>query len=137
MSLPIITGLYAGLLGVLLFILTVRVGIIRGKTGISLYHGDNESLAVRIRQHGNFTEYVPLALLLVAFAEMSGASTTMIHALGGTLLAARILHPFGISYNKASTPARALGTLATSGVILVSAGWAIYQFYLSCGCNAS
>ena len=36
MQLPIVTGLYAGLLGIFLCVLTAQVGILRGKLGISL-----------------------------------------------------------------------------------------------------
>ena len=44
MQLPIITGLYAGLLGIFLCVLTAQVGILRGKLGISLYDGGDKQL---------------------------------------------------------------------------------------------
>ncbi len=39
--------------------------MMRGKTGISILHGDNMDLAEKMRRHQIFVEYVPLALITV------------------------------------------------------------------------
>ncbi|NNC55212.1 MAG: hypothetical protein HKO07_05785, partial [Pseudomonadales bacterium] len=53
-----ITLLYAGLLSILLLVLSYRVVQIR-RQGIALGDGGDLTLQRRIRAHGNFTEYVP------------------------------------------------------------------------------
>lgn len=58
-----ITGLYAAVLTVVGLTLMNRVGRIRDRTGVSILHGDDMHLALAMRQHGNFIETVPLALI--------------------------------------------------------------------------
>jgi hypothetical protein len=61
-------------------------------------HGDaaNAQLRSAIRAHAHFAEYVPIIALMVMTLEMSGLPETSIHGLMGTLLVARLLHPFGM-----------------------------------------
>ena len=84
-----ITALYAGLLAVLLFVLSIRVIGLRGNPAFSFIargKGDDELLQRAIRAHGNFTEYVPMMLILLAFLELSDASELKLHLLGGGFL---------------------------------------------------
>ena len=87
MTAPITTGLYAGLLGLLLIVLSMRVVQNRWRAKVGLGHGGDKALRKAIRIHGNFIEYVPLALLLMALIEMNGAQPPWLHGLGGALLA--------------------------------------------------
>jgi uncharacterized protein len=114
-----ITGLYAAALGILAVVLTVRVIILRAQTGISIMHGDNPRLAERIRQHGNLTESVPIALILLGLAEAGGATVLWMHIAGGLLLAGRLVHPFGINATQATNPARIAGQTATLAAIVL------------------
>ena len=91
MTLPAITGLYAGILGFLFIVLSARVSIMRAKLGISLYHADDHGMGVAVRQHGNLAENLAFALVLIALVEMSGGPAWAIHSLGG------VLHWSGIS----------------------------------------
>ena len=115
-----ITSIYAAALGLLGIALTVQVIAIRAKSGVSFLHGDNMALAEKIRRHGNFFEFAPMALILLAMAEASGAPRGFLHATGGILLAARIIHPFGIRHDRGKTPARVLGALGTMLAMLLS-----------------
>ena len=117
-----ITGTYAALLGVLMIILKFRVIMVRGQTGISINYSDNKKLALRIRQHGNFIENVPVALLLMAIIEAQGATAGWLHAVGAMLLIGRILHPFGLFIDKAVSILRIVGTTLTTIAILICAG---------------
>lgn len=115
----IITSLYAAILALLLLALSAAVIMRRGKTGISLNHGDDMPLAAAIRRHGNFTEYVPLALLLLAMMELQQARPLWLHVVGGLLVAGRFIHILGINPAKANEPARVIGaslTLLSLGV---------------------
>jgi hypothetical protein len=116
-----ITGLYAGLLALVALFLWSRISATRLQTGISIGDGGNLALADRIRRHANFAEHVPLALVLLGTLELGGTRAVILHALGGTLLAARIAHPLGLRHDKIPHPLRALGAGATFLVTLASA----------------
>jgi uncharacterized membrane protein YecN with MAPEG domain len=122
-----VTALYAALLALVAIVLSVLVGRERVRSGVSLYEGGDRALAVAIRRHANFTEHVPLALLLLAAIELNGAPPGLLHALGLVLLASRIVHPFGLSYENPRSAARALGALGTLVVTLAAIGVALWQ----------
>jgi uncharacterized protein len=123
-----ITGLYAALLSLILLFLWSRVSAARMQTGIALLDGGHLELTYRIRRHANFVEHVPLALLLLAILERGGARAAILHALGATLVAARILHPLGIGERKMPNPLRAAGAGATFLVILAAAALLLWQY---------
>jgi uncharacterized protein len=52
--------------------LTVMVGFRRVQTGIHFFDGGDLVLLRRMRAHANFTETVPITLLAMAAAELSG-----------------------------------------------------------------
>eukprot|EP01031_Cornospumella_fuschlensis_P037967 gene37967-46125_t len=54
--------------------------------------GDSKLLKLRIRGHANFTETVPLSLLMLLGAELQGANIYMIGSLSGLLLVSRVMH---------------------------------------------
>jgi uncharacterized membrane protein YecN with MAPEG domain len=115
-----ITALYAGLLGLVFLALEVPIGRLRTVTNVSLYDGGNKELAVAIRRHANFVEHVPLALLLLACLELNGAGHGLLHGLGAALLTARIVHPFGLSYDVIRKPLRGIGAIGTLIVMLIA-----------------
>ncbi len=114
MTPPTVTMLYASLLAVLFLLLAMRVSLRRRAAGIDLGEGGDEELLRRVRAHGNFAEYVPYALLLMAMAELGGAGHILLHILGIMLVLGRLLHAWGIGAG--STPARGLGMLLTFAV---------------------
>ena len=116
-----ITTLYAGALGLLMAGLALHVPLLRAKHNVSLGDGGVAALTLSARRFGNFIEYVPMALLLMFLLENQGASATVLHGLGGVLLAARLAHAVCL-YDAGTTPTwkkagRALGALATFVVI--------------------
>ncbi|MEP3245713.1 MAG: MAPEG family protein [Sneathiella sp.] len=115
-----ITALYASIMGLIFIGLTTYVGLLRGKTGISILHGDNMQLAERIRRQGNFTEMVPLALIMMGLAEMSGASALWLHLMGGILVIARLVHPFGIHADNPGAVLRVVGAAGSLLTILIA-----------------
>ena len=127
MEIPI-TGLYTGLIIILVIVLAIRIALIRGQAGISIYHGGNTELGLRIRQHGNAVEIVPLALLAMAIIEVNGASELLLHGLGITLVIARILHPVGLKTDVVLTLFRAIGIFSSFGVMLIAGAVAIWQY---------
>ena len=75
----------------------------------------------RIRVHGNFAEYVPLALFLMALAELQGLPPLILHALGLSLLAGRALHAFGVPRPPEDYRFRVAGMGLTFAVLLTAA----------------
>ena len=116
-----ITALYAGLLTLIAIVLAGLVGAGRGRTGVSILHGEDMDLATRIRRHANFTEWVPLALILLAALELNGAGPGLLHGLGIALVVARISHPIGLHHDNMRSPLRVIGAGITMLVTLIAA----------------
>lgn len=110
-------ALYVGLFGILLIVLSLRVSLVRRDARVALGDGDNEVLRRRIRAHGNFVEFVPIALLLLALAEHTGMGSLFTHIFGLILLVGRIAHAYGICQTKEIFAFRMVGTIATLTVI--------------------
>lgn len=129
MTFPIITSLYAGILGLFGFYLAISVGLYRTKVNIAIYDGDNQELRERIRKHGNFTETVPLGLIVLGLLEMSHpGAPTAIYILGGMLVLGRLLHPLGIKADNIKHPMRGIGMLLTMLSIVICSGWLIFTY---------
>ena len=72
MHVPTITGFYLAILALLYLVLGLQVSRLRRGNRVTFGDGDNTKLRSAIRAHGNFAEYVPVIVLLVAILEMSG-----------------------------------------------------------------
>jgi uncharacterized membrane protein YecN with MAPEG domain len=94
-----ITAFYASLLAFLFVLLSVRVIAQRREARVEIGVGESKELLRRSRVHANFAEYVPLALLMLAFAESLKTPSIVLHLLGLALLAGRLLHAYGLSQN--------------------------------------
>jgi uncharacterized membrane protein YecN with MAPEG domain len=88
-----ITALYAGMLGIIAVALGANVGRKRVSTEVSILHGDDMDLALAIRKHGNFAEWVPLALILIAALELNGVGAVPLHVMGVSLVVFRMGAP--------------------------------------------
>ena len=123
-----ITPMYAAALGIILLILSIRVvAVVRAKGGVLYGDGGNPEFTPVLRSQQNFVEYVPLTVILIAFAEAGGSSPNWIHGLGAALVIARVLHPFGLTTRKGINPLRFIGTnltwlalLGASGLVLLN-----------------
>ena len=113
-----ITALYASLAGLLLLFLSFRVVRWRRKLSVGLGDGGQESLLRAQRAQANFTEYVPIALILLAVAESQVLTGWLLHTAGAVLLLARLLHAWGLSQSSGRSFGRYWGTLLTWVVIL-------------------
>ena len=123
MAYPALTAFYAGLFA--LIYVGLSAWVMASRVSSDTLHGDggNKALEKRIRAQGNFGEYVPLALILVALLEAGGGGPTLVRTLLIVLLG-RVLHPFGMFAAKNSSvqfACRGGGILATLGAIAVAA----------------
>lgn len=118
-----VTALYAAVLALILVALSVRVIAVRRRLRIAVGDAGDDTLARRIRAHGNFTEYVPIALILMLSGEIAGAPDWMLHTLGATLVAGRVTHAWSLSAH--SIPGRTIGMTLTFIVLVAGAVMAV------------
>jgi uncharacterized membrane protein YecN with MAPEG domain len=115
-----ITGLYAAVLALFYVLLSARVIQLRFRDRVSLGAGESKELEKRIRIHGNFAEYVPFALLLIAILELQGLPAWGLHAFGLTLIAGRLAHFYGLSQTGRSK-GRTYGMILTFLMLIAAA----------------
>lgn len=125
-SLPI-SLLFASVNGLIFIVLSALVVRGRYSEKVSIGSGDKERLEVAIRVHGNFAEYVPFALLLLALLEAAGVANSVLYSLGVILTAGRLAHAYGLSRTLAPNAFRAGGVMATWIVIAASCLIGLYQ----------
>ncbi len=122
-----ITLLYTSLITIFAIFLALRNGVIRGKTKTMLGDGGSSELLQSMRAHGNLMEHAPIALILLLLLEMQGVVDWKLHLIGSTFFLCRILHAYGISISRESTPYRVVGALG-SWVLMM--GMSIYGVYV-------
>ncbi len=118
-------ALYAGLLGIFLILLSIRVSLARRDAKVMIGDGDNLTLRRWVRAHGNFIEFVPFALLLLALSEHLNLGALFIHLLGLLLIAARVAHAYAIVNDDVPSIPRAFGALGTLVVIAITSIYCI------------
>ena len=119
-----ITAAYAGLLGLIFLVLTVRVVLRRGAVKTTIGTGGDILLERRIRAHGNFIEFVPLVLILMILLEMQASSIWIVHLVGVCLVVGRVIHCVNISRENESLGGRIVGmvlTMTALGVASITA----------------
>lgn len=112
-----ITAVFTGILAVMLAVISVRVTRLRQRKKISLSDGGDKEMTAAIRVQGNFTEYVPMALLLMGLLESAGAKHWIIYLFGALLVVARIAHAYALYTG--FFPARVFGTATTWALIAI------------------
>ena len=115
-----VTAVIAAILAFIQIAITMRVGLMRMSSKISLGDGGNKELTKRIRGHANFIENVPMALMLILLNELSGLDDNWLYALGGGLILFRVLHYISIVFNVHGL-VRPIGMTGTLLTMLVSA----------------
>ncbi len=123
-----ITAFYTALLALIFVGLSFRTISLRNKHKVAIGHDQVSSLERAIRAHGNFSEYTPLALLLIYFVELNTDSYLMIHMLCISFLLGRIIHAININKTKENLNLRVVGMVLSLGVIIIAA---IYILYVS------
>lgn len=113
-----IVSLYAAVLALLFVALSVRTLRLRRRLRIAVGDRGDEVLLRAMRVHANFAEYVPLALLLLFFAQSAGASDAFLHAGGAALVVGRVSHAWGVSQVRENYRFRVVGMALTFAVIV-------------------
>ena len=125
-----ITSIVASVLAVIFVRLSLAVIALRRKHRVSLGSGGHESLERAIRAQGNFAEYVPIGIILIACLELNRAPWWLVAIPAVALILGRLIHAQGINEPPINLTKRVLGmqlTLFTLiGLALINLGWAAY-----------
>jgi uncharacterized membrane protein YecN with MAPEG domain len=116
-----VTGLYASLLAILFITLAINIIRLRYQYKTGIGDGGHETLEKAIRVHGNFAEYIPMALLMLGLYEINGADPSVLHVLGASLFIGRILHAVGLSKTKGVSKQRQIGMISLFIVMVILA----------------
>jgi uncharacterized membrane protein YecN with MAPEG domain len=116
-TLPIV-ALYAGLNGLILLWLAAAISRVRRQTGIWIGDGGSEELIRAMRGLANFSEYVPLALLMLLLMAALGMPGSLVHLFGLILTAARLVHAMHFTGAASTLITRQVGATLTYGVVL-------------------
>jgi uncharacterized membrane protein YecN with MAPEG domain len=128
-----VTGLYAGILALIYFGLSVYVISFRFKHKVSIGDGGHDLMQKAIRTHGNFAEFVPFALLLMLIIELNivnpfAQTPSYLHVLGVLLVLGRLSHVLGMAGQAPIMRARQIGMVCTFAVLVISACILIFQY---------
>ena len=127
---PRITLLVASLHVLLYLVLAMRVVLLRQATRIGVGSGGNAAMTLRMRVQGNFAEYVPLALLMLALLELCALPAWLLWTFGLALLLGRVLHAIGLGGSAGYSFGRFSGALLTFLVLLAMALAGLWRFVL-------
>ncbi len=116
-----VTPIYTLVVALIWLILWFRVRNRRAELKQSIGDGGDAELLLRIRQHGNCSEWAGFLLLLMIVAEGSGATGVFLHISGVLLIIGRIAHPFGLKTDVSGHPMRYVGnaTNLVAAVVLI------------------
>jgi hypothetical protein len=127
----LVTSMIASVLTFIFFKLSMAVIGLRRQNKVSLGSGGNEDLERAIRAHGNFVEYVPFGILLLAALELNGAPWWLVLIPGFSLIIGRLFHAQGIRTPPPDFSKRVLGMKLTFGTLIslavLNIGWVFYK----------
>ena len=126
-----ITSIIASVLTIIFVRLSFAVIRLRRKNKVGLGNGGNEELERAIRAQGNFAEYVPFGIMLIACLEINGAPWWLVAVPGITLIAGRLIHAKGINMPPPDFSQRVLGMKFTFNtliaLVVLNLGWTLYK----------
>ena len=127
----LVTSIIASALTAIFVKLSFAVIGLRRKNQVGLGGGGIDELERAIRAQGNFAEYVPFGIILIACLELNGAPWWLVAIPGITLIIGRLIHAKGINVPPPDFSKRVLGmkftfyTLIT--LVVLNLGWALYK----------
>lgn len=130
----IVTSIIAAVLTVIFIKLSFAVIGLRRKNKVGLGSGGHDDLERAIRAQGNFAEYVPFGIILIACLELNGAPWWLVALPGITLTIGRLFHAVGINQPPPDFSKRVLGMKFTFNtlisLVVLNLGWVVYKLGL-------
>jgi len=127
----LVTSIIASVLTIIFIRLSFAVIGLRRKNKVGLGSGGHEDLERAIRAQGNFAEYVPFGIILIACLELNGAPWWVGIITGITLIIGRLIHAVGINVPPPDFSRRVLGMMLTFGtlitLVVLNLGWSLYK----------
>ena len=127
----LMTSIIAAILTIIFVKLSFAVIGLRRKNKVGLGSGGYDDLERAIRAQGNFAEYVPIGLILIACLELNGAPWWLVILPGIALIIGRLIHAKGINEPPPNFSSRVLGMKFTFGTFITLAilnvGWSLYS----------
>ena len=127
----IVTSVIASVLTIIFVRLSFAVIGLRRKNKVGLGSGGHEDLERAIRAQGNFAEYVPFGIILIACLELNGAPWWLVIIPGIILIIGRLIHAKGINEPPPDFSKRVLGMKLTFmtliGLVVMNLAWSLYQ----------
>ena len=127
----LVTSIIASLLTIIFIKLSFAVIGLRRKNKVGLGTGGHDDLERAIRAQGNFVEYVPLGIILLACLELNSAPWWLVAILGSTLIVGRLVHAKGINEPPPNFSLRVRGMMFTFGtlitLVILNLGWSLYK----------
>ncbi len=128
----LVTSVIASLLTIIFVKLSFAVIGLRRKNKVGLGSGGNEDLERAIRAQGNFAEYAPFGIILVACLELNGAPWWLVAIPGIALIIGRLIHAKGMNIPPPDFSQRVLGMKFTFGTLIAliafNLGWSLCRF---------
>lgn len=122
-SMPV-TSFVAGIFALLIVPLSVQVSLRRAKANAVFGDAGDETLRKRIRAHGNFIEYAPLAVVVLGLLEYRGGASWLVWALAAGFVFSRVMHAIGMLFTS-TPPVRAVAMLVNHASFLVAGIWLV------------
>jgi len=130
----LITSIIAAVLTLIFIKLSFAVIALRRKNKVGLGSGGHEDLERAIRAQGNFAEYVPFGLILIACLELNSAPVWLVVIPGIALIIGRLIHAKGINTPPPDFSLRVTGMKFTFGTLITLAvlnlGWSFYRLFV-------
>jgi uncharacterized membrane protein YecN with MAPEG domain len=122
-----VTSVTAAIAALMLIALSVPVSLRRAKVKALSGDGGDAGLQRLIRAQGNFTEYAPMGLILLALVEVGVTPAGLLWTIGILLIAGRGLHALGMI--RGSLVVKGLGMFGTFASLLISAGILLARYF--------
>jgi uncharacterized membrane protein YecN with MAPEG domain len=127
----VVTSIIAAILTIIFVKLSFAVIGLRRKNKVGLGSGGHEDLERAIRAQGNFAEYVPFGIILIACLELNGAPWWLLAIPGIALIVGRLIHAKGIQVPPPDFSKRVLGMKLTFVTLITLAilnlVWSLYK----------
>ncbi|MBU3540440.1 MAPEG family protein [Polynucleobacter sp. UB-Tiil-W10] len=127
----LVTATVASLLTMIFIKLSFAVIGLRRKNKVGLGSGGHDDLERAIRAHGNFAEYVPFGIILIACLELNGAPLWLVAIPGIALIIGRLIHAKGINTPPPDFSKRVMGMKFTFftliALVFMNLGWVLYK----------
>ena len=120
-----ITLTTASILGLMFIWLSSRVISARVRSETLIGEGDDTDLLFLIRTQGNFTEYVPIFLIVLGLLESAGANATALMVIAAVFVVARVLHVPGMG-QQANLKLRQAGIIGSFTCIGAASLYGLY-----------